>query len=730
MRRSRKGALLGAAGLLVALTPLTARAIQGGSDVPNISSVPYVGRLTAHHHIFMDLDPLNRCGATLISLTWALSASHCLDYTVPPGVHRHFDAKDLTLTFSSVRADGQGGERVTVTRIVRGAEDLALLELKAPASTQPVRLVDRQLPHGYPVSPYGWAGGTGSAALKRADMSVAFFNPVPTWWHEGAMGLSVPQPDAAGSGGVQHGDSGGPVLVQVQTGGYALVGVNRQFASKVEDYKKPGYSEIWSRTDTASSNIQWIRNTVGTVQSAAVAVPYGPYPPPPAVTPGDSVPTPHVNASPIASFTYSRKAGPGNLVTLNGRRSSDRDGTVIAWQWRNGSTIIASGLTPTVAFGARTSAAVTLRVTDDWGASAETTKTLSLPNRLPVIRSVTPNGSVVGTTQPQLAANASDPDADSLQYSFHVTGPSVDVNSGWTDSTWTVPAHRLDPGTRYGWSVTARDTAGATATSAGSFTVAMLPTAADVVATPSGAGYWQVASDGGVFSYGDAQFYGSLPGLGIHVSNVTGMVRTPDGAGYWLSGSDGGVYSFGDAQFYGSLPGLDIHVGNIVGMAATKTGNGYWLVGSDGGVFAFGDAGFHGSMGGQHLNQPVVAIAPTASGEGYWLAAADGGIFSFGDAQFYGSMGGQPLNAPVVDMDATPDGGGYWMTAEDGGVFAFGNAGFHGSMAGQPLNGHITGMSVTPTARGYWLNGCDGGVFAFGDAVFRGSNPTYQCRGT
>jgi hypothetical protein len=30
------------------------------------------------------------------------------------------------------------------------------------------------------------------------------------------------------------------------------------------------------------------------------------------------------------------------------------------------------------------------------------------------------------------------------------------------------------------------------------------------------------------------------------------MSATPDGKGYWLVASDGGVFSFGDAAFYGS----------------------------------------------------------------------------------------------------------------------------------------------------------------------------------
>ncbi len=127
--------------------------------------------------------------------------------------------------------------------------------------------------------------------------------------------------------------------------------------------------------------------------------------------------------------------------------------------------------------------------------------------------------------------------------------------------------------------------------------------------TPAGKGYWLVGQDGGVFTFGDAGFYGSLPGMGAHVSDVVGILATPDGHGYWLVGKDGGVFSFGDAGFYGSLPGMGAHVSDVVGILATPDGHGYWLVGKDGGVFSFGDARFFGSMGGAHLAAPVVGGA-------------------------------------------------------------------------------------------------------------------------
>ena len=80
-------------------------------------------------------------------------------------------------------------------------------------------------------------------------------------------------------------------------------------------------------------------------------------------------------------------------------------------------------------------------------------------------------------------------------------------------------------------------------------------------------------------------------------------------AGYWLVASDGGIFSSVTPSFFGSTGAIKLNQ-PIVGMAATPTGNGYWLVASDGGIFAFGDAGFFGSTGAIKLNKPIVGMAP------------------------------------------------------------------------------------------------------------------------
>jgi hypothetical protein len=232
-------------------------------------------------------------------------------------------------------------------------------------------------------------------------------------------------------------------------------------------------------------------------------------------------------------------------------------------------------------------------------------------------------------------------------------------------------------------------------------------------------GYWLGASDGGIFNYCNARFFGSMGN--IHLNQpIVGMAPTPSGGGYWLVASDGGIFNFGDAGFFGSTGNIRLNQ-PIVAMAPTPSGRGYWLVARDGGIFNFGDAGFFGSTGNIRLNQPIVGAAATASGAGYWLVARDGGIFTFGDAGFFGSTGNILLNQPIVGMGHTASGGGYWMVASDGGIFNFGDAGFFGSTGNIHLNQPIVGMAPTNSGAGYWLVARDGGIFNYGDAGFFGS---------
>lgn len=84
---------------------------------------------------------------------------------------------------------------------------------------------------------------------------------------------------------------------------------------------------------------------------------------------------------------------------------------------------------------------------------------------------------------------------------------------------------------------------------------------------------------------------------------------TRSGNGRWYVASDGGVFTEGDAGFFGSTGAMRLNQ-PVLDLVPTPSERGYWLIAADGGVFSFGDAVFLGSMGGVRLNRPVVAGMP------------------------------------------------------------------------------------------------------------------------
>ncbi len=234
-----------------------------------------------------------------------------------------------------------------------------------------------------------------------------------------------------------------------------------------------------------------------------------------------------------------------------------------------------------------------------------------------------------------------------------------------------------------------------------------------------GDSYRLVAADGGVFSFGQDNFYGSMGGQVISGSMVA-IAATPDGGGYWTCSSGGGVYAFGDANFYGSTGGMTL-ASPIIAFASTPDGGGYWMAGADGGVFAFGDAQFLGSLAGKRLNGPVESFAVTPDGKGYWMVTSQGTVYAFGDASLFGSIPAGSPHTTIVGIARTLDGRGYWLASSDGSVYAFGDAIFYGNAVGSSGSSAIIGIFATQTGKGYWLLTQSGGLVTFGDATFSGS---------
>ncbi len=253
-------------------------------------------------------------------------------------------------------------------------------------------------------------------------------------------------------------------------------------------------------------------------------------------------------------------------------------------------------------------------------------------------------------------------------------------------------------------------------------------------------GYWLVGSDGGIFTYGAAQFYGSTGALHLN-RPVVGITPTADRGGYWLDASDGGIFSFGDAGFFGSIPGLGIAPAGsgaprslnapIVGMVPTADGAGYFMVGGDGGVFTFGDAHFEGSCPaiGGCPGGAAVSVIPDGTGHGYWLVTAGGDVTPFGDAPSLGSAGA--VNEPVVSAVRSFDGNGYYLLYPNGVVYAFGDALNYGS-----ANGEVGGFNPAATiftsadGGGYWIVSSNGSVITEGNAPYDGGANSLHLNGS
>jgi hypothetical protein len=151
-------------------------------------------------------------------------------------------------------------------------------------------------------------------------------------------------------------------------------------------------------------------------------------------------------------------------------------------------------------------------------------------------------------------------------------------------------------------------------------------------------------------------------------TTVVSVTVTPDGGGYWLLTAAGGVYNFGDAQWYGSPRRLA--AGMVPeGLVAKPDGGGYWVYGQTGVVAAFGDAASLGPAG-----RPIVDLVATPDSAGYRVVDSKGMVSAYGTAAFYGDERASRLPHPVVGMAASPDGAGYWLVTHDGDIHPFGDA--------------------------------------------------------
>ena len=188
--------------------------------------------------------------------------------------------------------------------------------------------------------------------------------------------------------------------------------------------------------------------------------------------------------------------------------------------------------------------------------------------------------------------------------------------------------------------------------------------------------------------------------------------------GYWEVASDGGIFAFGERQ----VPRLDGRPGPLTPRSwawrppPTAAATGRWPPTAGSSPSGTPPSSARWAAGPSTSPSWAWRPPPTAAATGRWPPTAASS--PSGTPPSTARWARRPLNAPIVGMATTPDGGGYWEVASDGGLFAFGDAKFYGSMGGRPLNAPIVGLATTPDGGGYWEVASDGGLFAFGDAAF------------
>jgi YD repeat-containing protein len=235
---------------------------------------------------------------------------------------------------------------------------------------------------------------------------------------------------------------------------------------------------------------------------------------------------------PVASFTVS--ASPiqsGQAASFDAGGSSDPDGTIAKYEWDldgNGSYETSTGATPTTSktFAIAGTFAIGLRVTDNDGNVATTTRTLVVSNRPPAASfTIGPNPAGPDQTVTFNGGGSTDPDGTIAKYEWDLDG-----NGSYETDTGTNPIATRSYPTQGSVTVGLRvtDSAGATATAGGTLTIVNQAPVPSFTVTPSPANTRQTVTFNGSASKDDGsivKYEWDLDGNGSYETN-TGTTAT------------------------------------------------------------------------------------------------------------------------------------------------------------------------------------------------------------
>lgn len=274
------------------------------------------------------------------------------------------------------------------------------------------------------------------------------------------------------------------------------------------------------------------------------------------------------------------------------------------------------------------------------------------------------------------------------------------------------------------------------------------PSSYDMVAHPTGGGYWVVDDVGNVYAFGDCRrFYRNADSKNIPLSELVRAINcTPSGQGYWTMQTNGRIIAYGDAEHYGDLYTAGMrNVTDAWDFAVTSTGNGYWILRRDGTVYTFGDAEYHGNATTRsacfnHFHSPQywgMGIAGKGT-DGYWIVDGRGEVTARGSAVHYGDTGGDGVligllaHSYFLRIIASSTGEGYMIQNPAAWVIGYGDiAGLEdvlppptmpdeGETLFEKFRSLTYGLALTPDDDGFYMIEAQGRITWWGEAEFFG----------